>query len=361
MSPKPNFLGSRAASGSPEVLLGLLAPILALASIAPPLRVLLPVSLLLVVLASGWTPRLPHIPRRFWKVSRNWGEDFDLAEDQGTYELDVLDFILWISVGITTIFFSTFIDTNQSLAVKGGFIAIIGLIGFATMAFFNDLMGEGHDEIFSFRRGINYLAVAAGILGTVALVGIQYAVFTFLAGVPLSSVATITVDPTTAALFYTSSAVNESFAFQGAFYTVLVYALAGFEDHSWTDSLVANLIVTAVAGLEHTAVYGTNPLDIIAVSAGFFLLTFLYELTHSLTTVIVAHTFLNLLSVGTGSLFSPGAMLAGVGGVLSMAMILAVLLGYAWLSTRRGVGVKYSLSHTKNRLKVNLLHAGGCA
>ena len=309
-----------------------------------------------------------------FRRARHWGDELSLAEDEDTYEIDVMVIILLISVDITTIFISTFVDTNQTLAFKGAFISIIGIIGLAGMGFFGLIMFQKDIQVYTLRAGINYLAIGVGILGTSGLVLIQYAVFyVLLNGVALSSIsATLNVDPATAALFYTSSAVNETFAFQGAMYVILVKLFAGFEEEvSWSDSLVASAIVASAAGLNHFAVYNAQPADILAVALGFFFLCFLFELTDSLACPLLAHIFLNLLSTSSGSIFGPPLAIipASVAPVVSIAALIALLVLTAYavrIARTRKSGrnhlapVRASVQPTANSTEVGWLHTLKC-
>ncbi|MDE1854346.1 MAG: hypothetical protein KGI38_11455 [Thaumarchaeota archaeon] len=135
---------------------------------------------------------------------------------------------------------------------------------------------------------------------------------------------TISPDPQLVGLFYTTSAVIESFAFQGFEYTLLVYGLAGFDPDNitWGKHIWANLVTTLTAGLLHFAVYSLNVEATGAVMLGFALLNFAYQVTGSIDVIITSHVALNLVSSLSGSAFS----------VTSSAMIIspAVIIGVSF-------------------------------
>lgn len=280
------------------------------------------------------------------RLTRSLG-DFTLSSDDGEYEIDTFVIFAVVIAAFTEAWMATFIDTQPDLAAKAGFLLDEASISIGIIALFAVLVYIKYREsIYTFNPFPNLEAIAFGVIGMAGLILIQIVVFSFFPGDSLSAIklstGTIQVNTELGGIFYSDSAINETFLFQGVFYTIFVRLISGLDksdEVSWFDHIVASALVAGMAGFLHYAVYSADAPAILAVIIGFAFLNFLYEVTDSLTTPMIAHLGLNVLSTVSGSIFTL-SMLTPVGAVpgsllIEIAVIAGATVAVAWFKVRR--------------------------
>ena len=250
--------------------------------------------------------------------------DWTLNEEgeEGSYEIDTFAILAGLFSAFITFVIASFIDTEPSLSAKAGLELDIEGVALGFAAFFAlVLYFQYHRVVFSFNKSPNLAAIGVGMIGLAPLILIQVAVGRLVPG----STATVQVNTGLDALFYASAAVNETFLFQAVFYTVLAQVIAGLdEDIGWKEFFLAGVVVVpAMAGYLHYAVYNGSLPAILSVAMDFTFLNFLYQVTGTLTAPMVGHLSLNLVSSTVGSIFP--LVLAGVN-VTAMAPFLGAFL-----------------------------------
>ena len=248
-------------------------------------------------------------------------DHFTLAEDSPSKEISVFALLALLLSTFVDIWIGTF--TTSDLAAKAGFLVQLTAVSVAIMALFAFLAYVKFDEqIYSINKSVNWQAIGVGVMSFTALVLIQAFVTSFVSPNTSLSAINIQVNSSLSSVFYESSAINETFLFQGVYYTIIAKVISGVDEEvGWKEFVIAGLFVVPVmAGFLHFAVYAASATAIVSIALSFAFLNFLFELTDSLDTPLVAHMSLNLASSLVASIYT-----LSLGGTNIVPMLPAII------------------------------------